>query len=605
MQTNTIFLATLATLLVPLLAALVLAAAVPIRRHGWAAAYISVGASLVALASAAHVLAHSELKVPAIWTVDWLLTSGAPMVSFGLRVDGTSATMLVIVTLVAASVQAFSLGYMKHEPRPALGRYFTYHSLFIFSMNLLVIAPNVLQFFIGWELVGLTSYLLIGFYYQKASAGYAAVKAFWITKLADMGFLFGLLALFFVTGGFELDAVLEPQAATAVTLGLFVAVMGKSAQFPLHIWLPNAMEGPTPVSALLHAATMVAAGVYLLVRCSGLFLQAPVTLSVMLWVGSFTACFAACIALVQTDIKRVLAYSTCSQLGYMVAAVGAGAVFPAYYHLMTHAFFKALLFLGAGSVIHAVHSNELKDMGGLAKKMPITAVTFGAGVLAIAGFPGFSGFFSKDAILEGIYEAGAWVPLTLLLLSALLTAFYMGRIYILAFWGAQGERSSHAHESPLTMTIPLLVLGAGAVSVGWFGHPFAEVLGRSFHFHFGSLGVVATSLGLAGLGLAALVYGKHRLVADEAVALRSLRQFVSAAWVDRAYAAGFRGGALPVARLIGWFDRYVIDGFINLVGWSGLAVSRRLQRVQTGNTLDYLVAVVVGTILVLVVGRVR
>lgn len=602
MQDQAILLPAAVALFLPLLAAFVLAVIVPIRRHGWAAAIVSVASAVIALAAAAHTFAQPGLDTNPTVTVSWLKLAGNEIVTFGLRVDGISASMLVIVTLVAACVQIFSLGYMKDEPRPALGRYFTYHSFFIFSMNLLVLAPNLLQFFLGWELVGLTSYLLIGFYFQKPSAGYAAVKAFWMTKLADMGFLFGLLSLFVTTNGFDFESVLEPQAATAVTLGLFLAVMGKSAQFPLHVWLPNAMEGPTPVSALLHAATMVAAGVYLLVRAFPLFQQAPTTLDLMLWVGSFTAVFAAFVAVVQTDIKRVLAYSTCSQLGYMVAAVGAGAAFPAYFHLTTHAFFKALLFLAAGSAIHAVHSNDLATMGGLAKKMPVTASAFGIGVLALAGFPGLSGFFSKDSILESLYERGAWIPLGMLLVAAFLTAFYMGRTFVLAFLGNDSAAAKHAHESPLNMTFPLVVLGLGAIGAGWVGQLYAERVGHEYHFHFAGIGMLATLVGLVGLGLSWGLYRKRRHEADRTPILRGLSQFVNGAYVDRAFAGGFRGMALPLARGVGWFDRYVIDGVINFVGWIGLFSSRLLQRVQTGNSLDYLMAVVVGTLLVIVLG---
>ena len=602
MHDQTLLLPATLALFLPLFTALLLAVLVPIRRHGWAAAGASVLTAIAALAAAAHTFAQPSDGQPHAWTVTWLKQAGNEIVAFGVRVDGISSSMLVIVTLVAACVQVFSLGYMKDEPRPAIGRYFAYHSFFIFSMNLLVLAPNLLQFFLGWELVGLTSYLLIGFYFQKPSAGYAAVKAFWITKLADMGFLFGLLSLFLTSNGFEFETSLEPGPATAVTVGLFLAVMGKSAQFPLHVWLPNAMEGPTPVSALLHAATMVAAGVYLLVRAYPLFGQAPVTLDVMLWVGSFTAVFAAFVAVVQTDIKRVLAYSTCSQLGYMVAAVGAGSAFSAYFHLTTHAFFKALLFLAAGSVIHAVHSNELSDMGGLGKKMPVTAGTFGVGALALAGFPGFSGFFSKDSILEALAERGAWGPLGLLLVAAFLTAFYMGRTYVLAFMGPAEGHASHAHESPRSMTMPLWVLGIGALGVGWVGHAFAGRLNQEYEFHLGGVGVVAAVLGLSGLGVSWSMYRRRRHAVDSAGALAALSRLVNAAYVDRLFSGGFRGLALPLSKTVGWIDRYLIDGVINLIGWIGLTTSKRLQRVQTGNALDYIMAVVIGTLLVIVWG---
>ena len=602
MHDQTLLLPATLALFLPLITALLLATLAPVRRHGWAAASASVVTAFVALAAAAHTFAQPSDGQPHGWTVTWLRQAGSEIVAFGVRVDGLSSSMLVVVTLVATCVQVFSLGYMRDEPRPAIGRYFAYHSFFIFSMNLLVLAPNLMQFFLGWELVGLTSYLLIGYYFQKPSAGYAAVKAFWITKLADMGFLFGLLSLFLASNGFDFETLLEPGPATAVTLGLFLAVMGKSAQFPLHVWLPNAMEGPTPVSALLHAATMVAAGVYLLARAYPLFGQAPVTLDVMLWVGSFTAVFAAFVAVVQTDIKRVLAYSTCSQLGYMVAAVGAGSAFSAYFHLTTHAFFKALLFLAAGSAIHAVHSNELSSMGGLGKRMPVTAGTFGVGALALAGFPGFSGFFSKDSILEALAGRGAWVPLGLLLIAAFLTAFYMGRTFVLAFMGRAEGHAAHAHESPLSMTLPLWVLGIGALAVGWFGHAYAGRLNQEYDFHLGVVGAVAALLGLSGLGLSFMMYRRWRHAVDERGALSSLSRLVNAAYVDRLFTGGFRGLALPLAKTVGWIDRYLVDGIINLIGWIGLTTSKRLQRVQTGNALDYIMAVAVGTLLVIVLG---
>ena len=602
MHDQTLLQAAAVALFAPLLTAVLLTLLVPVRRHGWAAAGASVGTALVALVAALRILVRDNQSYSSVWSVPWLKQAGSEIVGFGIRVDGLSASMLVIVTLVAACVQVFSLGYMKNEPRPALGRYFAYHSFFVFSMNLLVLAPNLLQFFVGWELVGLTSYLLIGFYFQRPSAGYAAVKAFWITKLADMGFLFGILSLFVASGGFAFETLLKTGAATAVTLGLFLAVMGKSAQFPLHVWLPNAMEGPTPVSALLHAATMVAAGVYLLVRAFPLFGQAPFTLILMQWVGSFTAVFAAFVAVVQTDIKRVLAYSTCSQLGYMVAAAGAGSAFSAYFHLTTHAFFKALLFLAAGSAIHAVHSNELSSMGGLAKKMPITAGSFGIGALALAGFPGSSGFYSKDAVLEALVERGAWVPLGLLLLAAFLTAFYVGRTYVLAFLGEARANAVHAHESGPSMTAPLITLGLGAVGIGWFGSTLAGQMSQEYHFRFGGVGAIATLLALCGLGVSVIVYRRHRHVADQWSLLVWLSNWVNAAYVDRVFAGGFRALALPLAKAVGWFDRYVVDGLINLTGWLGLTISKRLQRVQTGNSLDYIMAVVIGTLLVIVWG---
>jgi len=588
-------------LFAPIGMALLLAAIPGLRRHGWPAAWLSVATALCTLIVSILLLLRVDVDSgPWVATTTWLRESGGTVASVGLRVDGISSTMLVIVALVATAVQVFSLGYMKQEPPSAVGRYFTYHSLFVFSMNLLVLAPNLLQFFAGWELVGLTSYLLIGFYYQKPSAGHAAVKAFWVTKFADMGLLVALLVLFATSYDFGFDVVLDPPTAIIVTLLMFLAVMGKSAQFPLHVWLPNAMEGPTPVSALLHAATMVAAGVYLLVRAFPLFQQAPVTLEFMLWVGSFTALFAAVVAVVQTDIKRVLAYSTCSQLGYMVAAVGAGSAFAGYFHLTTHAFFKALLFLAAGTVIHTVHSNELSKMGGLWRRMPITAVTFIVGALALVGIPGFSGFFSKDLILEAVAEKEQIGPLAFLVAGAFLTAFYMGRVVLLAFFGEQSPKAQHAHESGPSMTLPLLGLAVGAAVVGWFGTPLSGLLGQSYEFHWGTVGGIATLLGIAGLVLSYLVYGNHQLHPDRSVVLRQLAALARSGLVDQFYARLFHGAVIPLARIVGWVDRYLVDGVMNLTAWVALRASRRLQLVQTGNVLDYVFAVIAGVVLLAV-----
>jgi NADH-quinone oxidoreductase subunit L len=316
----------------------------------------------------------------------------------------------------------------------------------------------------------------------------------------------------------------------------------------------------------------------------------------MLWVGSVTALFAACVAVFQTDIKRVLAYSTCSQLGYMVAAVGAGAPLSAYFHLTTHAFFKALLFLGAGSVIHAVHSNELKDMGGLAKKMPLTAATFAVGALALAGIPGLSGFFSKDLILEAVSEHGASAPLVLLLIAALLTAFYMTKVALVAFLGKPSEAAHHAHESGPSMLIPLGVLALLSVIAGYFGKTFFARVGEHYAFHLGHVGILGTALGFTGLAIAVLVYGA-RLVSLESMALYRFAEFVARSRaIDKTYEILYRQVVLKLASAIGWFDRYVIDGVMNWFAWVSMAIGRRLQRLQSGNILDYLMAVVAGTV---------
>ncbi|MDH5490862.1 MAG: NADH-quinone oxidoreductase subunit L [Myxococcales bacterium] len=590
----------LVALLVPFGMALLLVLAAPLRRAGWPAAWLSVLAAAISLGASLSLLAHQVRNTGSLSLLEqpWLPHAGRSLVTVGVQVDGISASMAVIVTLVAFCVQVFSLGYMAAEPKADLGRYFTYHSLFIFSMLALVFAPNMLQFFAGWELVGLTSYLLIGFYYRKPSAARAAVKAFWITKFADMGLLLGVILLFAATGGFSWEARVDPAAITLLTLLIFVGVMGKSAQFPLHVWLPDAMEGPTPVSALLHAATMVAAGVYLLVRASPLFAQAELTLEVMTWIGAITAFGAACIALVQTDIKKVLAYSTCSQLGYMVAALGAGSVLGGFFHLMTHAFFKALLFLGAGAVIHAVHSNELSAMGGLWRKLPLTAITFIIAALALAGFPGLAGFFSKDLILEAIFEEQRWGPYALLMAAAFLTAFYMSRVVFLAFFGAPSEAASRAQPSPWSMRLPLIVLAIPSLGAGLLAWSFAELQGLPYQLHLGPTGLVASVLGLSGIVLAYLVYARRSIPLSAFASLAPIGASIRSAPIDRLYQALYAQGALRVAALIAYIDRYLIDGLMNLSAWLTIVGGRRLRQVQTGNVRDY-VLVLVGALILL------
>ncbi len=403
-------------------------------------------------------------------------------------------------------------------------------------------------------------------------------------------------------GSFDWDATITPAAANVVTLLLFIAVMGKSAQFPLHIWLPDAMEGPTPVSALLHAATMVAAGVFLIVRGWPLFAVAESTRSFMLGLGSVTALMAATMALFQTDIKKVLAYSTCSQLGYMIAALGAGSLLGGFFHLTTHAFFKALLFLGAGSVIHAVHSNDIRDMGGLSRKMPLTTLTFVIGALSLAGLPGLAGFFSKDLILESVAEHGVSLPLLLLLFSAFLTALYMGRLLLRVFFGAASEKSSHAHESGGFLLLPLVMLAVPALATGYFGGMFGQLYGTSYHFHLGMTGIVAAGLGLLGLGLAFVLYRRS----DEHPALLApIARLIEFGPMDRLYEGGFHRIALPFAALIGWIDRYLVDGVMNLTGLAFVVSGQKIRRLQTGFATDYLLATVCGVLALVLYGVLR
>jgi NADH-quinone oxidoreductase subunit L len=581
----------------PALAALMLAVLPGLRRRGAPAAAACILGSVVSFGAAVRLLVERlGGGAPEVLAVPWIRSGGRVLADVGLRADGVSASMLVVVTLVALCVQVFSLGYMHDEARPAFGRYFAYHALFLLSMNVLVVAPNLLQLFAGWELVGVTSYLLIGFYFKKESAARAAVKAFWVTKFADMGLLFGLLVLFVASGGFAWDAHLGTATATAVTLLFFLAVMGKSAQFPLHVWLPDAMEGPTPVSALLHAATMVAAGVFLVVRANPLFEQAQKTRDAMLALGAGTALFAACLALVQTDIKKVLAYSTCSQLGYMVAALGAGSMVGGFFHLTTHAFFKALLFLAAGSAIHAVHSNEIGDMGGLAKKMPLTTAAFVIGALALAGVPGSSGFFSKDLVLEAVEGKLGSIPWAALLATAFLTAFYMGRVVFVAFLGApSGQRAAHAREPGWSMRGPLVVLAGLSVVGGAFAAPFAALHGETYRFHFGTGGAAAAGLGVGGILVAYVVYGRGAPAGIPApIAL--VDRLARTRAVNRVYEWGFHRVALTLSGALAWVDRYVVDGVINMLGYGALEAGRRARPLQTGFPPDYVLATVAGAV---------
>lgn len=591
-------------LFLPLATALLFIVVPPLRRTGFIAGVVSVLSALTSLVAALVLFGQvlGGARVLGREVVTWLphssLAPGAlarGVFQVGLLLDGISVSMLVIVTLVAFCVQLFSLGYMADEPKHDFGRYFTWQSLFLFAMNTLVLAPNLLQAFLGWELVGLASYLLIGYWWRKPSAARAAVKAFWINKFGDMGLLAGLIILFLGTGGFEWTGAVA--VATPVTLLLFVAVMSKSAQFPLHIWLPDAMEGPTPVSALLHAATMVAAGVYLVVRAHPLFAQAPDTQLVMAYVGGFTALFAAVVAVVQTDLKKVLAYSTCSQLGYMVCALGAGSQVGGFFHLTTHAFFKALLFLAAGSIIHGVHSNELKHMGGLWGKMKVTSLAFIVGALALAGVPGLSGFFSKDLILEEVARQGLWAPLGALLVSAFLTAFYMGRVVFAALFGKPSKEAQEAHESGPSMLAPLVLLSVLAVVAGYFGTVLSGLYGEAVHFHLSPVGIAATALGLSGLGLAYFMFGAPQGGASLRAAFAPVGRLAASAAVDKTFAWAYRKVLTGLAEAIGWFDRYVIDGLMNGLAYGTLEAGTRLRPTQTGRVGDYVYVVVAAMVL--------
>ena len=447
---------------------------------GTAAAAISFFCSLILYIDLFHL--SPEARVFAVRFFEWM-TVGNLHVPFGFVVDQISVVMILIITGVGSLIHLFSVGYMSHDERPS--KYFAYLNLFLFNMLVLVLGDNLLMTFVGWEGVGLCSYLLIGFWFTDAQKAAAGMKAFVTNRIGDAGFLIGIFILFFTCGTLNYaDLVnLIPKVAelswsgplTLATLFLFIGATGKSAQIPLYVWLPDAMAGPTPVSALIHAATMVTAGVYLFVRMSGVLVMAPNTMMVIAWVGALTALVAASIGITQWDIKKILAYSTVSQLGYMFLAIGVGAFSAAQFHLMTHAFFKALMFLGSGSVIHAMHEEQdVRKMGGLRKYLPITHWTFVCGWLAIIGIPPFAGFFSKDEILWQAFSSphGSKVLWLIGAITAAMTAFYMTRLMALTFWGkSRFGHEVHPHESPPSMTVPLLVLAVLSVCGGWLGIP--------------------------------------------------------------------------------------------------------------------------------------
>jgi len=570
-------------------------------------------------------------------TFTWFQT-GFFRMEVGTLVDGTSAMMMLVVTLVSFLVQVYSLSYQHGKPR--FGRYYAYLNLFTFSMLLLVVANNFLQFFIGWELVGLCSYLLIGFEFERRAAADAGLKAFITTKIGDVGFYLGLLLLFTHVGTFNFAIIqrehvdagfISQNMAGLIALLLFCGAVGKSAQMPLHVWLPDAMEGPTPVSALIHAATMVAAGVYLVVRVYFLFELSPMALTVVAWVGTLTALMAASSALVANDIKKVLAYSTISQLGYMMLALGVGDVNAGMFHLTTHAFFKALLFLGAGSVIHAVHTNDMWKMGGLSKKMPITFMTMGCGTLAIIGFPFFSGFFSKEAILAAAYAGHHKALFVIAAFTALLTAFYMCRMLFLTFLGdpRDRERYSHAHESGPTMTFPLSFLAILSVASGffftwvWTFEHWVPTHGPAEH-HGGQIVIISSLLALVlGAGLAWSMYlAKRPDPAKLAQRWKGLHTLLTRRYLDDIYLwfiartvdrpakgmaefdyhiidQGIVDGVGVVTRFVArgkrWFDDNVLDRiFVDGVGWITQRMGSAVRQLQTGFAQFYLLVVASG-----------
>ncbi|MBI4265665.1 MAG: NADH-quinone oxidoreductase subunit L [Acidobacteria bacterium] len=610
----------LVALLLPALSFLVLAVAAPLRRLGRPAAWFSILCAGGSLAAAVQAWAAGGDDVSRLlWA--WLPAGGGTLASVGVLADADSTLMLTLVALVAFLVQLYSVGYLSDEPPPGLGRYYTYQSLFAFSMMALVLAPNFVQLFIAWELVGLCSYLLIGFWYQKPEAARAATKAFWITKAGDVGLLIGIVLLWRQSGTFdffELRLLAEGGALplaglSLITFCIYLGAVGKSAQFPLHVWLPDAMEGPTPVSALIHAATMVTAGVYLLTRTEWLFALTPEVLAVVAWIGAFTALLAAVLACVQDDIKRVLAYSTVSQLGYMMTAIGAGLAAAGFFHLLTHGLFKALLFLGAGAVIHAVHSNDLSHMGGLARRMPHTAIVFLVGTLSLAGIPFFGGFLSKEEILGAVWAGGFVGPFLLLMVVALLTAFYMFRVVFLAFFGEPATahitatvgaaHAGHPHDPPASMRVPLWILAAMSLGVGISSTMAGQMLQFGPAEREGPAWLMPSAVGvaLAGILLAWLTYQRRTIDASSlAAAFGPIRRAALARfWIDDIFEGGYRVGLLGFSRAVGWVDRYLVDGVLNALSAWTLTAGDDVRGMQTGRAQDYVYGVAVGLLVLL------
>ncbi|MFH1141932.1 MAG: NADH-quinone oxidoreductase subunit L, partial [Chloroflexota bacterium] len=580
----------------------------------------------------------------------WLTIGDDLEIRIGILMDPLTAIMLVVVTGVSLLIQVYSQGYMRGDP--GYSRYFAYMSLFTASMVGILMARSILQLYVFWELVGLCSYLLIGFWYNRPAAAAAAKKAFIVTRIGDVGFLLAILYLFlhkeaFLAKGlnpFEIPDIwaavplLGGFAVTWLSLGIFAGAVGKSGQFPLHTWLPDAMEGPTPVSALIHAATMVAAGVFLVARMFPLFQGSETALNVVALVGGFTAVFAATMGLVMYDIKRVLAYSTISQLGYMMLALGVGAPGIAIFHLFNHAFFKALMFLGAGSVNHATGTFDMRYMGGLWRKMPVTYVTFLIAGLSLAGIFPLAGFWSKDEILAAAWlhhgvvgQAVFWMALA----GVFLTAFYMGRVMIMTFHGqfrggAEAETPGHGEghavhlkESPIVMVLPLVILGIAAASSGYLANPLSQIgagtlgsipahwFGKFLEYlsgeHAGEfmlpLAAASTAVALLAIALAASIY-LARKPSPEAVgsALRPARQLLFRKYyMDDLYEGVVVGRVFyrGMARFLDWIDREVIDRTGDVIGWFGRNLGRGLAPIQNGQVQAYGIAISLGILAIL------
>ncbi len=634
------------------------------RRNDKLSSYLAVAAiviswllSMVIVLGAVSHMPHFA-EEPAVHLTLLRIPTGATTLDIGVQIDPLTVVLLFMVPTVCMMIFIYSMGYMKGDPR--YSRFFAYICLFATGMLGLVVADNLLLLFICWEVMGLCSYLLIGFWFEKPEAMWAGLKAFITTSIGDVLLLLGMVMLYWQTGALRFETVFEgvqhlaqtdPTLMYIIALLVFGGAVGKSAQFPLHVWLPDAMEGPTPVSALIHAATMVAAGVFLVARMLPIFvvLDGMPALAWVAAIGAITALFASTIAIAQDDIKRVLAYSTISQLGYMIMCLGLGGFVAAVFHLITHAFFKALLFLGSGSVIHGVGTNDMMEMGGLRKKMPYTFWTFLVGMLALAGVPPLAGFWSKDEILAVAFLQNpvVWVMGTL---AAFITAFYMTRQVCLTFLGKPRNKELHAHESPPVMYVPLIVLAVGAVLLGFLGVPedfpvLGPLLGNPLHhfladqfnqwsyvhlphvgFNF-SVMLISIGMALGGIGLGYLIYGRKPLEAGQRDPLERLGVVWTVLrnkyYIDEIYRATVIRGAIGLANVCfrfdsgivdgtvnlvgklterwshvsGLFDTYVIDGIVNGVGRVTSAVGQELRYIQTGRVQNYMIIVVISVLL--------
>lgn len=612
---------TILILLLPFLSFLLLGIAGKWLSHKQAG--IIGSCSLAAVTVLSYMTAYSYFTMPRTaegvfatlmpYNINWLPFTQTLHFDLGIMLDPIAVMMLVVISTVSLMVHIYSFGYMHGER--GFQRYYAFLSLFTMSMLGLVVATNIFQMYLFWELVGVSSYLLIGFYYTSPAAIAASKKAFIVTRFADLGFLIGILLYGYYCGTFAFDApdmenIKAGASVLPVALGLmFMGGAGKSAMFPLHIWLPDAMEGPTPVSALIHAATMVVAGVFLVARMFPLFIAyAPQTLDLVAWVGAFTAFYAASVACVQSDIKRVLAFSTISQIGFMMVALGVcyemttghdhhGSLgyMASMFHLFTHAMFKALLFLGAGCIIHAVHSNEMSAMGGLRKYMPITHITFLIACLAIAGIPPFSGFFSKDEILTACF---AYSPVMgwIMTVIAAMTAFYMFRLYYGIFWGKE-NKELHAHhtphEAPLAMTLPLIFLAIVTCVAGFipFGH-FVSADGQAYDIHLEtSVAITSVVVAICSIALATYMYkGEKQPVADRlGERFSSLHKWAyHRFYLDEVYQfVTHRIIFAHISKPIAWFDRHVVDGFFDFLAWGSNKLSYCIRGLQGGQVQQY------------------